>query len=249
MKTTNGTTNVPVARFKPARLEHREKEPRLVFSPLCWLKLQYFCHIGDSEIGGFGITRDDDPLYVEQFQTVLQGVSAVSVEFADSAVADYFDACVDSGIPPRRCGRTWLHTHPGDSPAPSSVDEKTFARVFGKCDFAVMFILSRTARTYARLSFSAGPGGSVLIPVLVDWEGWPQQATQIDLVEHVRQWRQEYESNVQILAPYATPALFATGGEWPGQEDELDELWCELQLMREQTDVDSLQRFAGRDGR
>jgi hypothetical protein len=38
-----------------------------------------------------------------------------------------------------------------------------------------MFILSRTSQTYARLCFSAGPGGSILLPVRVNWEQWPQE--------------------------------------------------------------------------
>lgn len=33
---------------------------------------------------------------------------------------------------------------------------ETFARVFGSCDWAVMFILGRTAKTFARLKFHVG---------------------------------------------------------------------------------------------
>ena len=47
---------------------------------------------------------------------------------------------------------------PDDCPSPSSVDEETFARVFGGCDWAVMFILARGGATYARLRFNTGPG-------------------------------------------------------------------------------------------
>ena len=36
-----------------------------------------------------------------------------------------------------------------------------------------MFIIGRTGRTYARLTFNAGPGGSILLPVSVDWAAWP----------------------------------------------------------------------------
>ena len=51
----------------------------------------YFCHRGGTEIGGFGVAADDDPLRVSEFVTVRQEVSAVSVEFDDEAVADYFE--------------------------------------------------------------------------------------------------------------------------------------------------------------
>src|ERR1039458_9361898 len=112
----------------------------------------FFLHAGDTEIGGFGISSEDDLLYITDFITVKQKVSSVSVEFDDEAVADYFDQCVDQNIPPHRCGRCWLHTHPGESPEPSHTDEETFARVFGRCDFSVMFIFGRTGKTYCKLS-------------------------------------------------------------------------------------------------
>ena len=148
---------------RPAR-----RQPCLTFSPLAWLKLQYFCHAGDTEIGGFGVSADDDPLYVEDFVTVRQHVSAVTVRFEDAAVADFFDRCVDAGLAPGRFARIWCHTHPGDSVTPSDTDEETFARTFGSCDWSLMFILGRTGRTYARLAFAAGPGGAFEIPVAVD---------------------------------------------------------------------------------
>lgn len=76
-------------------------------------------------MGGFGLSSEDDLLYVQDFITVEQTTSSVTVEFADTAVADYFDSCVDAGIPPARFARIWCHTHPGASPDPSSVDERT----------------------------------------------------------------------------------------------------------------------------
>src|SRR5947209_14095353 len=43
--------------------------------------------------------------------------------------------------------RLFMHTHPGNSPQPSATDEETFARVFGRCDWAVMFILARDRKS------------------------------------------------------------------------------------------------------
>ena len=48
-------------------------------------------------------------------------------------------------------------------------DEETFARVFGRSDWAVMFILARGGQSYARLRFNVGPGGSLMLPVEVDY--------------------------------------------------------------------------------
>lgn len=209
--------------FRLTPLE-REKPPRLTFDPLCWLKLQYFCHLGDTEIGGFAISADDDDLYVEQFRTVMQGTTAVSVAFADSAVADYFDECIDAGLKPGQFSRVWLHSHPGDSPQPSSVDERTFDEVFGRCDWAVLFIISRTGRTYARLAFSAGPGGSIDLPVTVDWESLPDRLAEIDLQKQVNDWQCEFENNIHPVTIPTTPNLM---------EDGLDEmsLWYDEGLM------------------
>ena len=138
--------------------------PPLVFSPLAWLKLQFFCHAGDTEVGGFAISRGDDLLHIEDFVTVRQDVSPVTVRFHDDAVADFFDRCVDDGLETQQCGRIWCHTHPGNCVQPSQTDEETFARVFGSCDWALMFILARGGASYARLRFRAGPGASFCFP-------------------------------------------------------------------------------------
>jgi hypothetical protein len=87
----------------------------LTFSPLAWLKLQMFLHAGDTEVGGFAVSRAGDLLYVEDFITLQQETTCVTVEFDDNAVADFFDQCVDQKLTPARFARIWCHTHPGDS--------------------------------------------------------------------------------------------------------------------------------------
>jgi len=111
-------------------------------------------------------------LLVEDICLVSQWCSPVTVRFDDGAVADYFDRQVDGGLAPERFARIWIHTHPGDSARPSGTDEETFERCFGSSDWAVMFILARGGQTYARLRFSAGPGGAVTLPVEIDFQ-WP----------------------------------------------------------------------------
>ncbi len=179
----------------------------------------YFCHAGETEIGGFGVTAEGNPTYVERFETLAQATTAASVEFADDAVADYFDRCVDEGLNPHRFARIWIHTHPGASPEPSATDEETLARVFGGCDWSLMFIVSRTARAYARLTFAAGPGGSMQIPIDVDWGDWPRELSNPRLDEHVRAWRAEYEGNVHpLVSTFLGSCLDERWG------DELDQL-------------------------
>lgn len=131
-------------------------------------------------------------MYVREFVTVKQKVTIVSVKFDDEAVADFFDAQVDLGRRPEQFARHWLHTHPGNSPAPSSIDEETFARAFGSCQWAVMFVLAHNNRTYARLSFNVGPCGQILIPVEVDY------SKDFGPSNH-ELWNAEYAANIEAF--------------------------------------------------
>lgn len=206
------------------------RTPTLVFAPAAWLKLQYFCHRGDTEVGGFGVTAPGRPLYIEEFVTLPQDTSSVTVAFRDDAVADFFDRCVDRKMGPERFARIWLHSHPGASVAPSATDETTFARVFGGCDWAVMAILGRTANTYARLSYSIGPQADLEIAVAVDWAGWPSAyADGPSLDRQIEQWAAEYAANIHPRADFidtpvahADDPFFATDRPWP------DDRWLEI---------------------
>lgn len=172
------------------KAEHTRK-PALRFSPTAWAKLLYFRDKSDNEVGGFGITEPDDLLLVREFMTVKQQVTAVSVRFDDEAVADFFDAQVDAGRKPEQFARLWLHSHPGDSAEPSVIDEETFERVFGGCQWAVMFVLARNNHAYAKLSFNVGPGGHVLIPNAVDY------SHEFGPSDHEK-WDAEYIANIQV---------------------------------------------------
>lgn len=217
----------------PARLISRPS--RLVFSPLAWLKLQYLCHAGDTEVGGFAITAANDPLYVEEFVTVQQRTSSVSVVMDDQAVADFLDRCVDAGLPPARVLRIWIHTHPGSSPEPSYTDEMTFARVFGRCEWAVMFILDRSGNTYARLSFHVGPAGAVQLAVSVDWSAWPTVVNDpvFSMANRFAEWRKEFVANVhpgleslQLFTPSPLEPSLEVGSPWEPFAETWD--WTDL---------------------
>jgi proteasome lid subunit RPN8/RPN11 len=166
----------------------------LRLTPTAWAKLLYLRDVGRTEIGGFGVAAEDDLLLVEGVELVRQTASVVHVEFDDEAVADYFDAQVDAGRRPQEFARIWVHTHPGSSPEPSQTDEETFARVFGQCDWAVMFVLARGGQAYARLRYNVGPGVDVLIPVEVDYSR-PFEGSDWEL------WHEEYEAHVHVPPP------------------------------------------------
>lgn len=202
---------------RPLRRPDRRlwEPPALRFSPTAWAKLLYLRDSGDSEVGGFGISASDDLLSVEDVQLVRQVCTGISVAFDDAAVADFFDRQVDLGRRPEHFGRLWLHTHPGNSSDPSGTDEETFARVFGRTEWAIMFILARGGESYARLRFHVGPGGDVDLPVCLDYSR-PFAAS-----NHAA-WQEEYLANVQIaesplfsgLDPEVVPRAAATVDPW-----------------------------------
>jgi hypothetical protein len=228
---------------RPMR-RHNHRPPVLHISPLAWLKLQLFLHAGETEVGFFGICAADDLIYVEDLAVPKQKVSAVTVCFDDLSVADYFEDCAEAGIQPSRCGRVWIHTHPGSSALPSSVDEETFSRVFGSCDWAVMAIVARGGASYARLSFSAGPGGSAILPIEVDWQRMSQDLVEREgnLDELFSEWMDEYGSRIfpeewlplQQGKP-VTPANSSLAHLDP--RDELDELYDRMLVDEEIEDL------------
>ena|GEM_PF-810987 len=166
--------------------------PRLRFTPYAWAKLVFLRDLGPTEVGGFGISSLDDLLLVEDVRLVKQICGPATVSFDDSAVADFFDEQVDRGTAPERFARIWIHTHPGSSSQPSLTDERTFKRSFSGPDWALMCILARSGRSYARLAFRTGPGGELTLRVRVDYQ-LPFAAS-----DHVG-WTEEYERCVTAI--------------------------------------------------
>jgi len=234
------------------RVKRSDKERlALRFSPTAWAKLLYFRDKSDNEVGGFGITDPDDLLLVREFVTVKQEVTAISVSFDDSAVADLFDTQVDFGRKPEQFARIWLHSHPGDSPEPSGIDRETFERVFGNCQWAILFVVAQNNKTYAKLSFNVGPGGQVLIPTEIDY------SQDFGSSDH-ELWDTEYAANVKAtewligspvkdnsdadynLTDYALPYDFLDEFEKMEPEERqfiLDELAEKPELWDEESEV------------
>ena len=61
--------------------------------------------------------------------------------------------------------------------------------MFGKCQWAVMFILARGGESFARLRFNVGPSGHAVVPVEIDY-GQEFEGSDADA------WEAEYEANV-----------------------------------------------------
>lgn len=165
----------------------------LCFSPYAWAKLIYLRDRGETEIGGFGLSAPDDPLYVVDLLVPKQRTTVTTVQFDDASVADLVDDCVDRGFRPEQFGRVWIHSHPGRCPLPSCVDEATFRRVFGRTEWSVMAIVARGGARYARLAFHVGPGGALELPIRVDYRR-PFAGADVD------SWEREYALKVVLEA-------------------------------------------------
>ena len=199
--------------MKNKKVNQRNQKSVLRFSPTAWAKLRFCRDVTDNEVGGFGITKADDLLFVTDFILVKQKVTAVSVSFEDESVANFFEDQVEAGRKPEQFARVWLHSHPGSSPEPSMTDEQTFARVFGSCDWSVMCIVAQDGGTFARLRFNAGPGGEVKIPVCVDY-GYEFDAADFEV------WEQQYKANV--IEDHTFSLTDRSKKDSKKQEDELE---------------------------
>lgn len=187
--TTGVKTNAKTIN-RPRRQRDTWRSPTaLRFSPTAWAKLLFLRDYGETEVGGFGITANEDLLLVTDLYLVRQTCDWAHVSFDDEAVADFFDQQVDAGLRPEQFARIWIHTHPGACPQPSATDEATFDRVFGQSDWALMFIIAQAGRSYARLRFNTGPGGDCEIPVAVAYDE-PFSGSDHDA------WENEYLANV-----------------------------------------------------
>jgi proteasome lid subunit RPN8/RPN11 len=198
-------------------------QPSLRFTPTAWAKLLVLRDLGDTEIGGFGIAASDDPLLITDIGLVTQSCSIATVEFDDSAVAEFFDSQVDLGLHPTRFGRVWIHTHPGKSAEPSGTDEETFARVFGDADWAVMFILARGGQTYCRLEYHIQPAAGFELPVEIDYE------QQFEASDHAA-WEADYRTKVHKLVWQPNPLIRSGGRRWPARRPALDRVrgWAQV---------------------
>jgi proteasome lid subunit RPN8/RPN11 len=188
--TSAGTWSTPTKK----QLEGRPNPVNVLrFSPMAWSKLQWFRDRGSTEIGGFGISLKEEPLYVFDFLTVLQQCTTAGVEFDDDAVAKFLNDMDQSGYTPDEVLRVWLHTHPGNSASPSGTDMNTFRDVFGGSDWSIMVILAKGGECKARLRYTNGPGAELELTPQVDlhppFEGVSG--------EDYQKWEEEYIANVR----------------------------------------------------
>jgi hypothetical protein len=112
-------------------------------------------------------------------------------------------------------------------------DESTFQRVFGSCQWAILFVVAQDDSTYARLSFNVGPGGQLLIPAEVDYSrefGPTMRDT----------WDSEFKANIQQVS--WNNSLFGNNEESVSKVDELDRLALPDEFLAEFEQMEPAER-------
>ncbi len=195
------------------------------FDQTAWDKLCYLRDKGQTEVGGFAVSHDDDLLHVREIHLVPQETTSVTVKFEDSGVADFTENMFEDGIHPRQCLRIWWHTHPGDSATPSFVDEDTFEKVFGKCSWSIMFILAEGGEHYARLQLRGDLEGSIILPVQVQRDMYydPEWAEEYDnFVTPLKEKKYGPVSKTAGLSPLFGADELSDYGDWYWSDREAD---------------------------
>ena len=133
----------------------------LKFTPYSRAKLQFICDHYDHEVGAMGIAATADPFLVTDLFIPKQKCSPVFVEMDSSDIADslFMTYCDPDGphkLKPHQVGRIFIHTHPTGCLDPSPHDETIFAESFGSMPWAMMVILPKGGRLYARVRVSLG---------------------------------------------------------------------------------------------
>lgn len=141
----------------------------LRWSPYSWAKLLYLRDIGPTEVGGYGLTETDDPLLITDIVLVKQECTSATLEFDTKDSMEFVEKMTDRGLSPFQHSNIFWHSHPGNCPNPSIIDENNFNTNFSHPDWAIFFIIARGGATYCRVRHNIGPGIEVTIPTEVDY--------------------------------------------------------------------------------
>lgn len=186
---------------------------KLTFGLDAWLKLHSLMQHATTEIMGFGLARDPHrPLFIHDFILLPQIASTASAELNDEGIAAFTEQMQDAGYTNDQFYRVILHTHPGNSPSPSTQDEKMFdnycelaptQRQLGKFPWMCMFIIARESQeVYCRLRVRQDNGICIEreIPVFYSYS----EATDPNLTALLKTWKEECDEKVKHKT-YTTP--------------------------------------------
>jgi proteasome lid subunit RPN8/RPN11 len=197
----------------------------LRFTAYAYAKLLWMRDRGNTEVAGYGVTATEDPLLITDFVLVKQECTGASFDFDPEDGADYMDRMLDTGLPPWAYSNILIHTHPGNSPNPSGVDETNFQKAFSHPNWAIMFIIAEGGATYCRLKINVGPGVCRELKVCVDWKH-PFSGS------NCQEWENEYKLKVgRIKMPFRMTGKDSVGANsaLPSSRYE-DQFWLDKEV-------------------
>lgn len=195
-----------------------KKVPMILrFTPYAFAKLMYMRDHGKTEIGGYGITPSEDPMLVTDFKLIKQVCTDIHVELDEEDSAKYVEEMDDLGLMPWMTSIIWAHTHPGNCAKPSFGDEANFTKNFSHSNYAIFYILAKGGDDYCRIQYNVGPGGSMEIPVEIDYRySFPGS--------DFEKWKKEYDEKVtekKITFDLSNYKKVAKGLLYSGEKNDL----------------------------
>jgi len=219
------------------------RHTQITLTSYVWEKLKFMKSAGNSEVSGFGISDTTNPFCMVDFVVPTQVCNSMGTEIDGEAILNYLEqqACLDT-VP---YTRMWVHTHPGFSAIPSSVDWNTFLQCFGNAPWSVMLVLggkSDSDVVYAVINVNSTICMLLPVEVVVAYDV-PCEPKDTDA------WFAEYQRNVTICSsvPYFEPVFEEYGlhdGDSPlqlvwdleNEEVSLDEEPLDIELFQEGKD-------------
>lgn len=166
----------------------------LHFTPYAWRKLLFFRDCSYNEVGALAVSDKKDPFIIRDLRIPKQAVTPASVDFDMDDVADLYSQLDGEGFSMNEYARIWIHTHPGNSPNPSGTDENTFEANYGKASWAIMFILAKGGKAYARLRLGKPIPIQLQMDVAVHWTCPFEATNEVD-------WAKTYKEKVSVELP------------------------------------------------
>lgn len=161
----------------------------LRISPFAFAKMIFWRDYGETEVAAYATTKTNDPLFITDFRLIKQQCSFVTFDIDTEDLARDMEQTLDDGLCPWQTHNILCHSHPSNSPDPSDIDEKNFAKAFSHPDWAIMLIIAKDNSMYCRLKFNVGPGVEKLLDVEIDFN-------QNFSASNHSEWEEEYKSKV-----------------------------------------------------
>jgi hypothetical protein len=160
--------------FGETRITSMNGKTPLKFTAKAKATLEYFRDIGRTEVTCYGVINKD--LIIEDFIIPKQECCSVSIDIDTEDLSDKaFEVWEkDKSMDFWRTTSVWIHTHPGTSASPSTVDETQWKEQCEKVENSksesggifIMYILAKGGEEYCRMKIK-GVDTTISVPVEV----------------------------------------------------------------------------------